>query len=289
MTAVYKRELRSYFSSMIGYVFIAAMTVFVGLFFSANNLELGYPYFAYTIESVASILILAIPILTMKSIAEEKKAKTDQMLLTYPVSVTSVIMGKYLSMMTIYIIPLIISCFCPIIIAAVGQTSYILGDYLAIFAMLCMGALFVAIGMFISSLTENQIIAAVGSMVALLLIYFWDDLVKRIPTTSAASLIGLLAIIIIIALVFSAISHNQFVSIITGLVGGIIIVICYVAKSSMFSGLINTILGAFSCMGMLQNFTRYNSFDLGGIFLYLSLAAMFVFLTVQSVQKRRWS
>jgi len=288
MIAVYKRELRSFFASMTGYVFIAGVVAFIGFYFMDANMSQGYPYFAFTLENISAVFVFMVPILTMKSIAEEKKTKTDQMLLTYPVSVTKVILGKYLSMMTVFLIPLLISCLCPLIIAANG-VSYLIGDYLAILAVFFMGFLLVSIGMFISSLTENQLIAAVISLVTFLIMFLWEGIIGYIPETSTASLIGLFAIIVIVALVFFAVSHNHFISIVIALAGCIAVTICYIANSRMFSGLINKILGAFSCMGTLYNFTRYNTFDFGGVFLYLSLAALFVFLTIQSVQKRRWS
>lgn len=288
MKAVYKRELHSYFSSMTGYVFIAGVVAFIGFYFMDANMSQGYPYFAFTLENISAVFVFMVPILTMKSIAEEKKTKTDQMLLTYPVSVTSVVVGKFLSMMTVFLMPLLISCLCPLIIAANG-VSYILGDYLAILAVFCMGFLLVSIGMFISSLTENQLIAAVISLVTFLIMYLWEGIIGYIPETAITSMIGLFAIVILAALVFYAVSHNQFLSLVIGLVGCIIVTIVYIFDSSLFIGLINKILGAFSIMGTLHNFTRYNTFDFGGIFLYFSLAALFIFLTVQSVQKRRWS
>ena len=101
MTAIYKRELRSYFHSMIGYVFIAFLVAFTGIYFMAYNLNYGYPYFSYVLSSITFILLIAIPILTMRSFAEDRKNKTDQMLLTYPVSLHEVVLGKYFAMISI--------------------------------------------------------------------------------------------------------------------------------------------------------------------------------------------
>ena len=98
MTAIYKRELKSYFNSMTGYVFIAFFTAFMGIYFMAYNLYSGYPYFSYALNSTMTILLIAVPVLTMKSFAEDKKTKTDQLLLTAPVSVTQIVLGKYFAM-----------------------------------------------------------------------------------------------------------------------------------------------------------------------------------------------
>ena len=159
MTAIYKRELSSYFNSMIGYVFIAVLVFFTGIYFMAYNLYSGLPQFSYTLYSLMTILMFAIPLLTMKSMAEERRSRTDQLLLTAPVSLTGVVMGKFLAMATIFLIPVALCAFCPLIIAMNGEAR-LLSDYAALLAFFLMGCVFIAIGMFLSSLTESQIIAA---------------------------------------------------------------------------------------------------------------------------------
>ena len=234
MIAICKRELRSYFNSMIGYVYVAAVAFFIGLYFMANNLYYGYPKFSYALLNVMSVFMFAVPILTMKSMAEERKNRTDQLLLTAPVSLTGVVLGKYAALVVVMAIPVAVSCLCPLIIAANGQAS-LLSDYASIFAFFLVGCVYVAIGMFISALTESQIIAAVGTFAILLILNLWDDLMSFLP--------------------------------------------------SALSG----VLSAFSFRGTFQNFALYNVFDLGGVVLYLSISALFVFLTIQTLQKRRWS
>ena len=232
MKAVYKRELRSYFNSMVGYVFIAILLFVVGLYFLGNNLMGGYPKFSVTLSSVLIVFMVAIPILTMKSMADERRSRTDQMLLTYPVSLVSVVMGKYLAMVTVLAIPMVLFCLCPVIISANG-TAYFAGDYASILAFFLMGCVFIAVGMFISSLTESQIIAAVGTFAALLLVYLWGDVATFFPEP------------------------------------------------------VSTILASFTFRDVFSNFADYNVFDLGGLVLYLSIAALFIFLTVQTLRKRR--
>ena len=232
MKAVYKRELRSYFNSMVGYVFIAILLFVVGLYFLGNNLMGGYPKFSVTLSSVLIVFMVAIPILTMKSMADERRSRTDQMLLTYPVSLVSVVMGKYLAMVTVLAIPMVLFCLCPVIIGANG-TAYFAGDYASILAFFLMGCVFIAVGMFISSLTESQIIAAVGTFAALLLVYLWGDVATFFPEP------------------------------------------------------VSTILASFTFRDVFSNFADYNVFDLGGLVLYLSIAALFIFLTVQTLRKRR--
>lgn len=139
MTAVYKRELRSYFTSMVGYVFIAILIFFVGIYFMAYNLFGGYPSFGYVLLSCTIIFMVAVPILTMRSMAEDRRGKTDQLLLTSPVSLTGIVLGKYLAMVTVLLVPILLICFCPLIIAMNGSAT-LTADYAAILAFFCMGA-----------------------------------------------------------------------------------------------------------------------------------------------------
>lgn len=288
MLAIYKRELKSYFSSMIGYVFIAGVLIFIGLYFRAYNLEVGHPSFSMALYSVAFIFTIAIPILTMKCFAEERKAKTDQMLLTAPVSVTSVVFGKYLSMMTVAAIPLLVSCVFPLIIAMNGNAN-LASDYATIFAFFCMTAVYVAIGMFISSLTENQIISAVLTLVVLLILYLWEGILEHIPTEAFGSFLGMLIMFAAAVLIFYFVSKNKPLSYVIAFVGAVVMLALYIVKPALYNGLLYNILSSFFLQEVLTKFVGYSVFDIKGLIMYVSLAALFVFLTIQSIQKRRWS
>ena len=133
MAAIYKRELKSYFQCMTGYVFIAFLVLFVGIYFMAYNLMSGYPYFSYTLSGMVTIVMIGIPVLTMRSFADDRKTKTDQLLLTAPVSVPKMVLAKYLSMVTVFAVPVLISCLCPLIIKMNG-TAYLKADYASILA-----------------------------------------------------------------------------------------------------------------------------------------------------------
>lgn len=288
MPAIYKRELRSYFCSMTGYIFMAAVIVFTGIYFMANNLSYGIPYFSYTIVNSLLIYVVVVPILTMRSLAEERHSKTDQLLLTSPASVTSIVMGKYLAMMTVFVIPLILFCICPLIIST-GGSSYILGDYISIFSMFVIGLLFVAIGMFVSSLTENQIISAVITLLILLALYIWDSLVMYLPITSSGSLICLFVVLAAVVLCVWLFSKNYIITIVLAAAGVIALLAWYILAPDMFQNLMPSLLSHFSINAVLYNFCYYYVFDLGGLFMCLSLAAVFVFFTIQTIQKRRWN
>lgn len=182
MWAIYKRELKSYFRSFIGLLFIGVTLFFVGLYFTVYNLMYGYPYFSYTISGVIFLFLISVPVLTMRILAEERKNKTDQLILTAPVSVGGVVMGKFLALGTIFAIPTVIMCIYPLLLTRFGSVP--LGNaYLAILAFFLYGICCIAIGLFVSALTESQVIAAVLSFAVLFLGYMMSSICSLISST----------------------------------------------------------------------------------------------------------
>ena len=232
--------------------------------------------------------MVAIPILTMRSMADERHTKTDQLLLTAPVSVTAVVLGKYFAMLTVFAVPVAIACLCPLIIALNG-TAFLLADYGAILAFFLLGAAEIAVGLLISSLTESQIIAAVGTFGLLLLLYLWDGLVGFLPSTAEGSLIGLFVVLILLCFLINALSDNWKVTAGVLVVGAAVIAAFYLRDSSAFANLLPDVLGKFSLLSAFDSFSTDHVFDVPGVLLYVSISALLVFLTVQVIQKRRWS
>ena len=288
MTAIYKREVASYFNSMTGWLFTAVLTVFIGIYFFVYNLFNGYPYFSMSLSYTLFVFMVVVPILTMRSMAEERRSRTDQLLLTAPVSVTGVVMGKYLAMLTVFALPTAIACLCPLIIALNGS-SFLLADYGTILAFFLLGAVEIAVGLLISALTESQLIAAVGTFGILLVLYLWEGLVSFLPTSASGSLLGLLAALILVCFLLNALSDNWKITAGTLAVGAAVIAGFYIKDSSAFAGLLPDVLGKFSLITAFDSFASDHVFDLRGVLLYLSLCALLVFLTVQVVQKRRWN
>ena len=166
MKAIYKRELAAYAHSMTGCVATAFLLAGVGLYFMAYNLYQGAPGFATALNAASFLLILVIPLLTMRSLAEERKNRTDQLLLTAPVSVTGVVLGKFAAMVTVFAVPCVLFCLCPLILKVASGSSgvvYFQSDYATILAFFLMGCLFLSIGLLLSALTESQVIAAGGT------------------------------------------------------------------------------------------------------------------------------
>lgn len=211
MTAVYKREVRAYFQSMTGPVFIAFLLAFTGIYFVAYNLSAGYPYFSYTLSGSLIVFLVGIPLITMRSFSEERRSRTDQMLLTAPVSLFGIVMGKYLAMVTVIAIPNIIFCIYPLIIQSQG-VAYLTVDYISIFVFFLLGCVYAAIGMFLSALTESQIIAFVSTFGILLVLYLWDGILSLLPSSAISGLAGVL-IILALANVFTDITSNSIVDV----------------------------------------------------------------------------
>ena len=288
MRAIYERELKSYFYSMTGYVFIAFLTMFMGIYFMVYNMINGYPYFSYTLNSTLMILMIAVPILTMRSMADERRSRTDQMLLTSPVSLWGIIMGKYLSMITIFAVPMAIACLCPLIIKANG-TAYLAEDYASILAFFLLGCVYIAIGLFISSLTESQLIAAAGTFGILLLLILWLGLLSFMPTTALGSLAGLLILWSLVCFVMYRLTSHVPLALGLEALGVMGLAGTYLVKQSLLEHALTDILGKIVLTDVFNNIAGTHILDIGGLVYYVSAAAILLFLTVQSTQKRRWS
>ena len=270
MLAIYKREVRSYFNSMIGCVFAAFLTIIGGVYFMVYNLYSGYPFFAYSLAGVIFMLLISVPVLSMKSFAEDRKNKTDQLLLTSPVSLVEIVLGKYFAMVTVFAIPCIIYCIFPLIIKLQGN-AHLLVDYSSILAFFLLGCVFIAIGMFLS------------------FFYMLDNLLQYLPTSAISNLAIWIIVFILIGLLIYHITKNQMIAgVITG-IGIIAGVIIYFVKKTLLESLFSTLLGHLVLTDIFYNFSQNYIFDIGGLLTYLSLIVLLVFLTVQTFEKRRWS
>ncbi len=288
MLAIYKRELKSYFHSMTGCVFIAFLVMFTGIYFMAYNLNAGYPYFSYTLSGSLIVFLVGIPLLTMRSFSEEQKTKTDQLLLTAPVSLTKVVLGKYFAMVTVLAVPNVIFCLFPLLIKLQG-TAYLLVDYSSIAVFFLLGCVYLAIGMFMSSLTESQIIAFISTFGILLLLYLWDGILSFLPGSALSGMIGILLILTLIVVYIYHMTKNWMLAAGIEAVGIAAALIVYFVKSSLYENLLTKLLGRLALADVFMNISSSNIVDVSGLLLYVSILIIFVFLTIQTIQKRRWS
>lgn len=287
MLAVFKRDFKSYMVTMIGCVFVAFVICLISIYYSYYCLNNGYPYFGDVLCSVAYMIILALPILTMKSFAEEKKSKTDQMLYTSSLTVGKVVVGKYLAMMAVWAMPIIVLCMCPLILSQFGSVNYA-SDYSAIFAVFLVGCAYTAVGMFISSLTESTIIAGVITFGVLLILQLMQGITSFISVQPSASLIIILIAVLIAAGVYYLLTKNFYISIGLAAAGIAVIIIAYVKNKRAFYNLVPNFLNQIPLTDSLSNFSM-KIFDVEAVIYYISVLVVFVFLTTQTIQKRRYS
>ena len=283
MLAIYKREFKSYFYSMTGSIFIGFLTFMTGIYFMAYNLHSGYPYFSYSLEGVMFVFLVAIPVLTMRSFSEERRSRTDQLLLTSPVSVGKMVIGKYLAMVSVFLIPCVLFCAYPLIISTQGK-AYFKADYASILVFFLLGCVYIAIGSFISAMTESQIIAAIGTFGVLMVVYLWDGLLGFLPSSAFGGMVGIWMILTLCVLFIYNMTKNGVLAGGLELIGTIILVVLYFVKSSLYEGLLSTIFGKFALVSTFTSAAENSLLDIGGI-----VIGVFLFLTVQSIQKRRFS
>lgn len=287
MSAVYKKELRTYLNGMTGAVVVAFLLLMVGIYTIVYNLRGRYPNFEMTVASAAFLYVLAVPVLTMRSVAEEKHAKTDQLLYSLPMSMTQIVLAKYFAMVTVLAVPCGILCFYPLILGSFGTVRYATA-YSMLLAFFLLGAALIAIGLFLSSLTESQVIAAVLTLAVLLLLNFMSGIATLVPDTAAASLAGFLVLALLVGVIVRVMTKNTTaaVSVFVVLAAGLVLV--YAVDSSLYANAFPRLLAAAALFERLNPFQQ-GLFDVTALVCYLSTAALFVYLTVQSMEKKRWN
>ena len=287
MTAVFKHELRTYFQSLTAYVFGAFLLVVVGIGAMLYNLQAAVSNFEYVLSFSSIVYAVIVPILTMRVISEERRQKTDQLLYSLPVSTVQVILGKYLALLVVFVIPLAIICAYPLIFAQFGEV-YLATSYGSLFAFFLMGAALIALGVFISSLSENQGFAAGIGVAAIVLNYFSVTLSEYVSATAAGSAMALFLLAAAIGLLIHYLTRNDNLAYGVALGLMAVIVITFFVDSSLFEGLLPRIMTTLSLFERLDVFVN-GVFDLTAVVYYLSVAVFFLFLSVQSLERRRYN
>ncbi len=286
MFAIYKRELKSYFCGMTGAIFTAFLLLMVGIYMTVNNLMVAYPNFEYAISGILIVLLLLIPIISMRSVSEDIHTKTSQLLYALPLKLSSVVLAKYFALLTVLAIPTTVMCLYPLILSSYGTVNFA-SAYGAILAFFLLGAALLAIGLFLSSLTESQVIAAVMTFGVLLLMFLMNGLSTMIPQTAGASLAAFIVLALLLALILYGLTKNATVSLTLACVLVFGIVLTYLMDSSLFAGVFPKLMTSLALFDRFNSFTT-GLFDVTSLVYYLSVAALFVFFTVQSMEKKRF-
>lgn len=287
MIAVLKHELSGYFHSLTAYVFGAVLLVFVGIGSMFYNIQQAISNFEYVLAFISLIFVGIVPVLTMRVIAEERKQKTDQLLYSLPITTTSIIAGKYFALLVVYLIPLLIVSAYPLVFAQFGDV-YLLTSYGSIFAFFLMGAALIAVGMFISSLTENQGFAAGISVLVILFNYYSVKLADYISGSVLGSVIALCVLILILCGIIKLLTKSENLAYGTGILLTAGMMGLYFYDNTVFEGLLPDIMTTLSLFERFYTFVN-GVFDMTAIVYYLSVVVFFLFLSVQSLEKRRYN
>ena len=287
MIAVLKHELRSAFHSLTLYLFCAALLCFVGVGAMYYNIQHSVANFEYVLEFVSIGLVVIIPVLTMRSFAEERKQKTDQLLYSLPLTTWQIVGGKYLSLVAMFLLPVAIICIYPYVFSKYGEV-YLPASYGSLFAFFVMGAALTAVGMFISSLTENQGFAAGIAIVLFLFNYYSVSLAEQVSSTSYGSAFALCIIAALIGFIVKTLTKNNMIAL--GVGGGLVVLTlaAYFIVPDKFEGLLPSIMEKLSLFDRFTTFVN-GVFDLTALIFYASVIVLGLFLTVQSLEKRRYN
>lgn len=287
MKAIFKHEVRAYCHALSAYLFCAFLLLFIGVGSMLYNIEAAVASFEYVLQFVSIGLTVIIPVLTMRSFAEEKRQKTDQLLYSLPLTTWEIVAGKYAAMLIVFLAPLIVTAAYPLIFSQYGEV-YLLTAYGSLFAFFLMGAALIAVGMFISSLTDSQGFAAGISIALFLFNYYSVTLAENISASYFGAALG----VGILALALGAVVYHLTKSLTIGYGAGMLLLIAAIitvfVDASALARLLPSAMEALSLFGRFSSFVN-GVFDMTSVVFYLSVIAFFLLLTVQALEKRRYN
>lgn len=287
MIAIFKREFKSYYSGMMGWLLTGVMLLFGGLYFTAANLQGGYTNYAISLYSFVIVLLIFIPLLCMRSFAEEKRSKTDQLLLTSPVSVGGIVLGKYLALLAMFAVPVAVFCLYPLVMLLLGGVD-LMASYAGILGYFFMGAACIAVCMYLSTLTENQIIAALSGFGVLLVAYLLPSIQTLFTAGSGLAMAAFVVILLAVSVIVGLRSRTLTLGAGVFLVGFVLLTILFNTKSAALTSAFTSVLGALALFEPFLEFVN-GLFSVTALVYYLGVIVLFLFLTGQALEKRRWN
>lgn len=287
MTAVFKKEIRTYYTSMTGYIFLGFLVFISALYFGIINVRGHYANYAHVLSGTTIVFLIIIPTITMRLFSEETRQKTDQLLFTAPVSVFRIVIGKYMAALTLFLTGMAVTLLFPLALSRFGEipVSQIAGAYIG---YILLGACFIAVGLFVSVLTDSQVIAAIGTFGALFIFYLLDGLTANMPTDRVTSLVFVILCIVGIAYLVYNGTNNIYAGIVTALVCLTGSALALLWNNYIFDGAIIKVMSWFSLLKRFDNFTA-GVLAASDVIYYITFSLVFIFLTKYTVEKRRWS
>lgn len=289
MNAVFKKEFKSSMNGMTGPIFMFAVLIIMGFFVRYYQFEYSNTHFEYSVADGSFWALILTPILTMRSFTEERKTKTDQLLYSLPITTTQIVLGKFFALAAVLAIPCVVMCAYPVIAYAYASNGINFAVcYGVILAFFLLGCAVIALSMFVSSLFESQVICVIVNIALLLATYFVSSQASKLPENAAFTLALLIILSLVVTYIVYTSTKNYIAAAICGvlLVGGAITV--YFIDSSLYTGLGVDMIGSLFIFTPLVSFTT-GVFDITCLVYYLSVAALFIFVTVQSFERRRWN
>lgn len=287
MLTVYKKDLHNYFSTFVGYVFIAAVLLSGGIYVFINNFLNGYASFGTSINSVPFFFVFLIPVISAGIFTDEKRQKTDQLLYTLPLTSKQIVFGKYLALVTVLAVPLLVLGIYPLIMSAYGEVNFIQA-YSNLFAIFLLGMALCAICMFISSLTESIIVSAILCFACMFLLYQMNSFAEALTGSQKNSLIGLALLAIALAVFIWYMTKNIYIALIPSLACAIALVLINNASKVALAGKINLVMSSVSVFNRINNFMN-GIFDVTALIYYISIIVLFVLFTVYTFERKRWN
>lgn len=288
MIAVFKKELRAAYTGLLGYALSSFYLLFAGVFVTMNNLYGQDPAIEYTYSYILFALLMIIPVLTMRSLAEERQNGTYLLLSSLPLRTLDFVLGKYFALLCVLALPIGLVGTYAVILSFYGNVR-MLSAVLVTFALFLVAASMTAIGLFISSVTSSVMMSAVLTLGALLLIYYLPGLIVLLPATALGSfLVFTILIICIGALIGYFTKSLNWGLLATALLeGGLVALLLF--KPTLLEGSAATVIGLLSLTSRFELFSLYGLFDLSAVFYFLSMCFLFLYFTVAAVEKRRWN
>ncbi|MDO5601167.1 MAG: ABC transporter permease [Oscillospiraceae bacterium] len=286
MAAVYKRELRGFFTTMTGYVYTAFMLALGGIYFTVYNLRGGYAEFGITLTQMTVLLLVGAPLLTMRMLGDERRQKTDQLLFTSPAGIGGIVAGKYLAVLTLYALPLLGYCFFPLILTRYAQVSLPLA-YASLLGYFLAGAAALAVGMLVSALCENPLVSAVAAFFILLLCNCAPWLTAKASQSGFYAVLVMGGIVIVAGILCGLATRSPIFGLAVFTVGILALITVYLIDTGLVSAAMAGILGAVSLFSPLVDFVS-GVFDLNALVYYFTAIALLLLFTAQAAERRRW-
>ena len=287
MTAIFKREFKSCFTGMIGWVIAAVSLFFLGLYFTNRNLLYASSDFASVLYTMTMILLFLLPAISMRSFAEERKNKTDQLLLTSPVSIPAIVAGKFLAELAVFALPLAAAVVMPLLLQAFGTVSLV-AAYSALLGYLLLGGACLAVGTWISALTENQILAYLATFGALLVAYLMNGIQTMFTTGNLLAFIVFMIVLLVASVLVGVICKRLAAGAVVFCAGAVVLFVLFQLRPAWLLTAFNAVLSALALFEPLKDIVG-GMFSIPAIVYYLSVMGLFLFLTGQALARRRWN